>query len=124
VKSGWSAARFSATAVEIGSTVDEPETLMEPETAAGAALEGPVLAVLAAGWLAAVVGADVALPPLHAPMANAAATASAPTRLVLIITRWVLLGLDGIDATAFSDPVSVLTRRPSGGAINGAFSTR
>jgi hypothetical protein len=42
--------------------------------------------------LGATLGAVVAPPPLlQAPNANAAATASAPMRFVLMVTRWFLL---------------------------------
>src|SRR3954453_1861403 len=72
VKPALDAASASATAVEIGSTVDEPGTLIEPETAGAlplSELPGDMLSVAwlapvdAAGWLA---GAVVAPPLLHA----------------------------------------------------------
>jgi hypothetical protein len=84
------AANASATPVETGSTVDEPETLIEPVTVppppceAGAALAGAALAAAEA----AVEGAVE--PPVeeHAPMAKAATRASAPRRFGLVmITR-------------------------------------
>src|SRR3954454_1062553 len=87
VKPELDAASASATAVEIGSTVDEPETLIEPETAA-AALPSLALsaAMLSAGWLADedaawLAGAVVAPPLLHAATNSVVASARPPTRL-------------------------------------------
>ena len=72
LKSGFVAAKASATPVEIGSTVEEPETLIEPVTApGGAALDGGAgaLAALAARCRrrrSAADGAVVAPPPPQA----------------------------------------------------------
>src|SRR6187455_1249580 len=65
---GFAALTSSATAVEIGSTVDEPETLIVPVMAApvdGSA--SPDAAVVGAARLGAVLGAVVAPPPEQAP---------------------------------------------------------
>ncbi len=85
LKSGLLSASASATPVEIGSTVDEPETLIEPVTAPPAALSAGALsaAPLSAAALSAAEGAVVAPPPpLHAATNRVAANANAPTRLV------------------------------------------
>jgi hypothetical protein len=77
-------ASASATPVEIGSTVDEPETLIEPVTAPPAALPAgePPGALSAVG-----AGAVVAPPPLlHAATISVAANARAPMRRVV---AWV-----------------------------------
>ena len=90
LKSGFVAARASATPVEIGSTVEEPETLIVPATAPplpadaavlGAAAEAAVLGAAALG------AADVPLFE-QAPTTNNAARASAERRLGLVmVTR-------------------------------------
>src|SRR6188474_151680 len=81
----------SATAVEMGSTVDEPETLIVPVTAAADGAVPPE-AVAGSAALAAVVGAvlgAVDAPPFEqAPTAMAASNASAPMRRdVVMVTR-------------------------------------
>src|SRR6476661_8085769 len=66
-KWGFDAARASATPVEIGSTVEDPDTLIEPETAGALALAPALSLELAAGLvsvLGAALGAAVAAPPL------------------------------------------------------------
>ena len=89
-KPGLASVKYSATLVEIGSTVDEPDTMIEPVTAPPGADEGsPDIAGCDAP--ADAEGLDEA-PPLHAPTANAATRASAPIRLGdVIVTGWFLL---------------------------------
>src|SRR6478752_10826239 len=58
LKPGLLAASASAMAVEIGSTVDEPDTTIEPDTAAGA---DPLAAGADAAVVAAALGAVVAV---------------------------------------------------------------
>src|SRR5690242_18852987 len=94
LKSGLLAASASATPVEIGSTVDEPETRIEPLTGPPAAALplAPALAPsLAAGALSAGAadGAVLAPPPLpQAATKRVAAKARAPRRLgVAIVTE-------------------------------------
>ena len=90
LKSGLLAASASAIAVEIGSTVDEPETLIEPEMAAGAEplAAGADAAVVGVAALDAVVGAALEPELEHAANANAAAKAKAVRRFgVEVVTR-------------------------------------
>ncbi len=80
LKSGFDAMNASATPVEMGSTVDEPETLIEPEIP-------PPVGAEAAGDSPAPAEADgLALaPPPQAATAKAATRASAPMRFVDVI---------------------------------------
>src|SRR5215213_9107282 len=86
LKSGLLAASASATPVEIGSTVDEPETMMLPLTAPPA--EGLSAAPLPAGVLsrgAADVGAVEASPLPQAATNRVAARARPPRRVCVAI---------------------------------------
>jgi hypothetical protein len=75
--------RSSATPVEIGSTVEEPETVIEPAMLAGASLAGAV--PLDGALLGA---ADWPPPDEQAPTAKAATKANAPSRFVVVmVTR-------------------------------------
>jgi len=82
----------SATAVEMGSTVDEPETLIVPVTAGADGAVPLDASALGAAALAAVVGTVLgavdAAPFEHAPNAMVASNASAPMRRdVVMVTR-------------------------------------
>jgi hypothetical protein len=82
----------SATAVEMGSTVDEPETLIVPVTAAADGAVPPEASVdgdaALAGVVGAVLGAVDAAPFEQAPKAMVASNASAPMRRdVVMVTR-------------------------------------
>ena len=92
LKPGLLAASASAMAVEIGSTVDEPDTTIEPDTAAGAdpLAAGADAAVVAAalGAVVAVVGAALEPEFEHAANTNAAAKTTAVRRFgVDVVTR-------------------------------------
>src|SRR4051794_1559593 len=95
LKSGFVSASASATPVEIGSTVDEPDTLMVPVTAPAALPEAAVLAPAGAPLCAAPPGAapvavaGAAAPLLEqAPTTNNAARANAERRFELVmVTR-------------------------------------
>src|SRR3954447_9504900 len=95
LKSGFVSASASATPVEIGSTVDEPETLIVPVTAPAAPPEAAVLAPAGAPLCAAppcaapVAVAGAAAPLLEqAPTTNNAARANAERRFELVmVTR-------------------------------------
>ena len=71
----------------MGSTVDEPETLIVPVTA-GAELAGAALSPLGAALRTLMGQSSRPLLLEHAPKASAAAKASAPTRLVVMVTRY------------------------------------
>src|SRR3954463_14693056 len=72
LKSGFVSASASAAPVEVGSTVDEPETLIVPVTAPAAPPEAAVLAPAGAPLCAAP---PCAAPPCAAPVAVAGAAA-------------------------------------------------
>ena len=78
LKPAFDALTSSATAVEMGSTVDEPETLIVPLTDAADGSDPPDAAVVGAAALAAVLGAVDAPPFEHAVKAMVASNASAP----------------------------------------------
>jgi hypothetical protein len=85
LKSGFAAAKASAMADEIGSTVDEPETLMVPLTPAAGADAGGADAALEGASDAALDGAaEPPVPPEQAAMANDAVNASAPRRFAVV----------------------------------------
>src|SRR4029079_12841348 len=97
VAPGHAATNCFAAASTTGCSAVEPRAVILPSeqvTAAAPPVES-LASVLAAELycaLGATLGAIVAPPPLlQAPNANAAATASAPMRFVLMITRWFLL---------------------------------
>jgi len=73
---------------QIGSTVDEPETLIVPVTAGADGAVPLDAAVVGAAALGAVLGAVDAAPFEHAPKAMVASNASAPMRRdVVMVTR-------------------------------------
>jgi hypothetical protein len=114
----------SATAVEMGSTVDEPETLIVPVMAAADGAVPLDAAVVGAATLGAVLG-DVDAPLFEqAPNAMVAINASAPTRLVIVIvTRCFLLmtAFGGLCGRISDVRIPRLMRRPSSMAVNGSF---
>ena len=83
VKPGLAAAKASATPVEIGSTVDEPETLIAPVTAPPPASRWIALGAEAPASVAAasLAGAVVAPPPPQAATNSVVASASAAEAL-------------------------------------------
>ncbi len=89
LKPGLASVKSSATLVEIGSTVDEPETMIEPVTAPAEA-DG---AADPAGCDAAAEADGLGdAPPPQAATAKAATRASAPIRFGdVIVTGWFLL---------------------------------
>jgi hypothetical protein len=88
LKAAFDALTSSATAVEIGSTVDEPETLIVPVTAAAEGSDPPGAAAVGFTALAVVVGAADEPPFEHAPRAMVAINASAPIRRdIVMVTR-------------------------------------
>jgi len=81
LKSGFASLKSSATRVEIGSTVELPETTMESDEPLSP-------------------GASDELAPPQAATAKAATRASAPTRFAdVIVTWWFLLGAAGHGST-------------------------
>ena len=91
LKSGFAALKASAIALEIGSTVEEPDTMIEPLTPAGAsepdAEDG---AVVGAAAEAAVDGAVLAPPLEQALRTSTAPRASAPRRVELVVVTSVI----------------------------------
>ncbi|MFL5686256.1 MAG: hypothetical protein ACJ77D_09410 [Chloroflexota bacterium] len=86
----------------MGSTVEEPDTLMEPDTIAPALSPAAALSLAPelGPTLEAVLGVVAAPPPLlHAPNASPATTANAPTLFLVLITRWFPLA-----GRAFASP--------------------
>jgi hypothetical protein len=116
--SGWVALKASATACEIGWTVDEPEMLTSPVSAAadvasdpGAGADAPVEA--------AVLGAALVPGLLQALNATTAANASAPRRFEPEIVTKALLS----DRARARDCCSLRNQR-SRGAFNEGFVAR
>ena len=110
MKSGFAVLKASAIALEIGSTVDEPDTMIEPATPAAAGDPAALDAGALAGAVEAAVDGAVLAPLLEQALRTSTAPrASAPRRLELVVVTSMIP-----PCLAARRPRAVLVARVSG----------